>query len=1185
MKKNRYSFQKILSTVVLLAILLSVSLAVGLQSQAVYAASTINVNTTIDENGAGGGCSLREAIISANTNTSFGGCTDSGGGGPFTINVPAGVYALTIGELQTGTLPGANISIIGSGSASTIIHQFNLNARVFDLDPSVVGNVSVSISGVTIENGAAQAFGGGAILGGGSGDSLILTNAVIRNNTCSGFFSGAGISWSPAGNVTITNTTFLNNVCASGAAGAVLYTTGNGSTLNISGSTFTGNLAGATGSAGGALMLGGNAGSPVFNINSSIFSGNQAVNVAGIGGAIYVGGGTLNLGNTAANRFLGNTAGITSSGGLGVRGGTANAANNWWGCNGGPGSGSGCDKADYSGGVLIFTPWIVLSNAASPNPIQVNQTTTLTADFLHNSATGALTTGQIGVLLGLPVSWEAANGSISGAQTNIQANGTATATFTASAAGAGSGTATVQNGAGIASITINKGDTTTSLFADTPDPSVTGQPVTVNFSVASLVGSVPTAPAGNVTVSDGTVSCTASIAAGQCTLTFSSSGVKSLTATYAGDANFNESTSSPAVSHTVNPANTTTTISADSPDPSAAGQAVTVNFNVAAVGPGSGTPTGNVTVSDGVDSCTGTIASGTCSLTLTTGGSRTLTATYAGDTTFNGSTLAGEPHTVSGGSTTTTTITADTPDPSVVGQAVTIQFSVAPTTGTDTPTGNVTVSDGTISCTASVAAGQCSLTFSSAGARSLTAIYAGDSPFQTSTSAIESHQVNKADTTTTITADTPDPSLVNQAVAVTYDVAVNAPGAGTPTGTVTVGDGIDSCTGNAPAGTCFVTLTTAGPRLLAAIYSGDRYFDSSTSASIAHLVTLPDNTPPDTTITATPPNLSTSTNASFSFSGTDDAGGSGVASFECKLDGGSFAACARSKSYTGLSLGSHTFEVRAIDVAGNVDPTPAAYTWSIKAVTTLLYNGGQIVNVDSLFQPAAKLSSAAAACVSGQSISFALDRSPLTGMGEAYALGAATTHSSGQATLGALNTTGWQDGIYTITASFAGTANCLSSTDQATLTVASPGNSATGGGWYTLPGSGRINFGFTVRKVESKCLSSCAYKGQVLLINNGKWRLKGLLNAYSKLATGQGASSGVGDLYWWNSSLNGGLGDWALAQAGAGFTINFYDSGKSGKSSTDTLGIRIVYSPVAPQPGTLPNSPPQLLKGGDIKVQ
>ena len=88
-----------------------------------------------------------------------------------------------------------------------------------------------------------------------------------------------------------------------------------------------------------------------------------------------------------------------------------------------------------------------------------------------------------------------------------------------------------------------------------------------------------------------------------------------------------------------------------------------------------------------------------------------------------------------------------------------------------------------------------------------------------------------------------------------------------------------------------------------------------------------DSTAPDTTINTNPTNPSNSSSASFTFSGTD--GGSGVASFECKLDGGSFSACTSPQNYSSLADGSHTFEVRAIDNSDNPDATPASFTWTV----------------------------------------------------------------------------------------------------------------------------------------------------------------------------------------------------------------------------------------------------------------
>ncbi|KRE93577.1 hypothetical protein ASG76_14115 [Nocardioides sp. Soil774] len=90
--------------------------------------------------------------------------------------------------------------------------------------------------------------------------------------------------------------------------------------------------------------------------------------------------------------------------------------------------------------------------------------------------------------------------------------------------------------------------------------------------------------------------------------------------------------------------------------------------------------------------------------------------------------------------------------------------------------------------------------------------------------------------------------------------------------------------------------------------------------------TPPDTTPPDTTITAGPTGTTNDSTPTFSFTATE-AG----STFQCRIDGGAWASCTSPFTTAVLADGSHTFEVRATDAAGNTDATPASRSFTVDA--------------------------------------------------------------------------------------------------------------------------------------------------------------------------------------------------------------------------------------------------------------
>lgn len=79
-----------------------------------------------------------------------------------------------------------------------------------------------------------------------------------------------------------------------------------------------------------------------------------------------------------------------------------------------------------------------------------------------------------------------------------------------------------------------------------------------------------------------------------------------------------------------------------------------------------------------------------------------------------------------------------------------------------------------------------------------------------------------------------------------------------------------------------------------------------------------DNSPPQTTITKGPKDEISKSRAKVKFKSSEPG-----SSFECKLDGKKFKPCRSPRKLKSLDDGKHKFLVRAIDPAGNADPTPA----------------------------------------------------------------------------------------------------------------------------------------------------------------------------------------------------------------------------------------------------------------------
>jgi hypothetical protein len=105
--------------------------------------------------------------------------------------------------------------------------------------------------------------------------------------------------------------------------------------------------------------------------------------------------------------------------------------------------------------------------------------------------------------------------------------------------------------------------------------------------------------------------------------------------------------------------------------------------------------------------------------------------------------------------------------------------------------------------------------------------------------------------------------------------------------------------------------------------AGSRLKAAETDPGTGRFITLIEDTdPPAASVTSGPNGATASRTATFNFSSNE-----GNSKFQCRVDNASFAGCTSPWTAPALDDGRHTFNVRAIDLVGNVQPTPTSFSW------------------------------------------------------------------------------------------------------------------------------------------------------------------------------------------------------------------------------------------------------------------
>ncbi len=500
----------------------------------------------------------------------------------------------------------------------------------------------------------------------------------------------------------------------------------------------------------------------------------------------------------------------------------------------------------------------------SPNPSVIGQTVIVSATVTASppgsgTPTGTVTfTGPNGLNYTTALSMYGEASLLS----DLMLTGTVTATY--------NGDVNYTPSTDTAAVTVNPAVTETTVTA-APDPSNAGSPVTLTATVAALVPGAGT-PGGTVTFTGPGVNETVNLnSAGQASTVVSTLDTGTITATYNGDVYYYGSTGTTNV--TVIPgvlADTTTTVTA-TPNPAFVGDSVMLSAVVAPVQGGNvPIPTGTVTFTgpNGFSQAAGVNIMGEAIVFANTLVSGTITATYEGDSNYEGS-VGTTPVVIHlfpifGAPTTTTVIVS--PDPSTSGELVSLTATVIPLPpGVGIPTGTVTFTGpGGFSQTVTLSGtGEAGTLLPAFESGTITATYNGDPLYQGSvgTAPITVNPV-AAQTVTTVTA-APNPSYAGQLVSITATVGIGNwipdsnlppypvnPNLGMPTGTVTFTGpgGLNETVALNGVGQASLSTTTLETGTITAVYNGDSQYNGSTGTAQV-TVNTPETT---TTVTATP---------------------------------------------------------------------------------------------------------------------------------------------------------------------------------------------------------------------------------------------------------------------------------------------------------------------------------------------